>query len=457
MADDLYVLIPGIMGSILTKDGHDVFGLTVSAGLAGLFSGGRSITDLRVDPTAPPGTRPDDGVVASRIAPDAHLVPGLWKIDGYGVVGDYLVKRLRTVPGDSYVEFAYDWRLDNRVAAQDLRDRIAVWLAARRQTHPNARVVLVAHSMGGLVARYYLEVLGGWRDARALVTFGTPYRGSLNALETLSNGLTKAFGLVDLSDLVRSFPSIHQLLPIYPCVVTADGSVRRVTEVAHQIPGLNVAAVTAARAFHTEIEDAVAANALLPEYQAARYRTHCVVGIEQPTGQSATVTGSGVAIQLTFPGPDLGGDGTVPRVSASPQEVDDDSEAMFAGAKHGSLQNTDAVLTQLRGWMTGVDLSAFRGGAVTWLRLGLADACPSGEPVPVTVEPTEAVGPLSYRLELLGGPTDRAVAPVTGTVSAKDGVREFELPAQEPGCYRLTVTGEDGVQPVSDLFVVAPR
>jgi len=180
------------------------------------------------------------------------------------VVGDYLVKRLRTVPGDSYVEFAYDWRLDNRVAAQDLRDRIAVWLAARRQTHPNARVVLVAHSMGGLVARYYLEVLGGWRDARALVTFGTPYRGSLNALETLSNGLTKAFGLVDLSDLVRSFPSIHQLLPIYPCVVIADGSVRRVTEVAREIPGLNVDAVTAARAFHAEIEDAVAANAVLP-------------------------------------------------------------------------------------------------------------------------------------------------------------------------------------------------
>jgi hypothetical protein len=33
--------------------------------------------------------------------------------------------------------------------------------------------------MGGLVARHYLEVFDGWRDTRMLVTFGTPYRGSV--------------------------------------------------------------------------------------------------------------------------------------------------------------------------------------------------------------------------------------------------------------------------------------
>jgi pimeloyl-ACP methyl ester carboxylesterase len=40
------------------------------------------------------------------------------------------------------------------------------------------RIVLVAHSMGGLVARYYLQQLGGARRVDALVTLGTPHLGS---------------------------------------------------------------------------------------------------------------------------------------------------------------------------------------------------------------------------------------------------------------------------------------
>jgi triacylglycerol esterase/lipase EstA (alpha/beta hydrolase family) len=67
--------------------------------------------------------------------------------------------------------------------------------------------------MGGLVARYYLEVLEGWRDCRALITFGTPYRGSANALNYLANGYKKLF--LDLTEVMRSFSSIYQL-PYFP-------------------------------------------------------------------------------------------------------------------------------------------------------------------------------------------------------------------------------------------------
>ena len=48
-------------------------------------------------------------------------------------------------------------------------------------------IAAYVRSMGGLVSRYFLEVLEGWRDARALLTFGTPYRGSLNALDALAS------------------------------------------------------------------------------------------------------------------------------------------------------------------------------------------------------------------------------------------------------------------------------
>jgi pimeloyl-ACP methyl ester carboxylesterase len=40
------------------------------------------------------------------------------------------------------------------------------------------RITLIAHSMGGLVARVYLQQLGGARRVERLVTLGTPHRGS---------------------------------------------------------------------------------------------------------------------------------------------------------------------------------------------------------------------------------------------------------------------------------------
>jgi triacylglycerol esterase/lipase EstA (alpha/beta hydrolase family) len=52
-------------------------------------------------------------------------------------------------------------------------------------------VVLVGHSMGGLISRYYVEVLGGRNDTHAVITFGTPFYGSLNAIDFLLNGFSK--------------------------------------------------------------------------------------------------------------------------------------------------------------------------------------------------------------------------------------------------------------------------
>ena len=40
------------------------------------------------------------------------------------------------------------------------------------------RITLVAHSMGGLVARVYLQMLGGDRRVDRLITLGTPHGGS---------------------------------------------------------------------------------------------------------------------------------------------------------------------------------------------------------------------------------------------------------------------------------------
>ena len=64
----------------------------------------------------------------------------------------------------------------------------------------------------------------GGKNTKALITFGTPYRGSLNALDGLANGIKKGpRGLIDITTLGRQFKSLYQLLPIYECYDAGDG------------------------------------------------------------------------------------------------------------------------------------------------------------------------------------------------------------------------------------------
>lgn len=107
--------------------------------------------------------------------------------------------------------------------------------------------------MGGLVSRYYLEVLEGWPQCRALFTFGTPYRGSVKAVNFLANGYKKLF--LDLTEVMRSFTSIYQLLPIYKMVRIGEAD-HRVAE-ADGLPNINKLLAQDALAFHREIEAAV--------------------------------------------------------------------------------------------------------------------------------------------------------------------------------------------------------
>jgi len=55
---------------------------------------------------------------------------------------------------------------------------VAEKLDRLRAKHGFGRVHLVGHSMGGLIAREYIQHLGGAAHVRSLVTLGTPHRGT---------------------------------------------------------------------------------------------------------------------------------------------------------------------------------------------------------------------------------------------------------------------------------------
>jgi pimeloyl-ACP methyl ester carboxylesterase len=448
---DVIVLLPGITGSVLKKDGKTVWGYSARSIGKALFSGGRAW----VKALALPDDDPDvddlgDGVVADSLMPDLHLLPGLWKIDGYSRIGDAIKKSFDVTPGKNFFEFPYDWRRDNRVAARKLARDAHTWLKQWRESSGNddARLVLLGHSMGGLVSRYFLECLEGWKDTRMLVTFVTPYRGSPNALDGLANGLKK--GPLDLLRLARQLTAIYQLLPVYRCYDPGDGTLVRVGETSG-IPNLDAAKAAAALAFHREIESAVETNRALPAYQSNGYRISPVVGIAQKTFQSGRRDGDGVAMLTSYEGKDSGGDGTVPRVSAIPIELSDRPEqAMFAGTKHGSLQNADAVIQQLTGVLTGLDLDlgAFRDeGLVT---LEIDDLHEHGEDVTIRAR-TAVRGAALTATVWAEGKTEPATRLSLG---GSDGDWKSATAANlGEGAYRVVVGG-DGVQPAEDSFAV---
>lgn len=457
---DVIVVLPGITGSALRKDGRDLWAISAEGVLGALKSLGHNLDALKLSADPPDVDDLGDGVVADRLIHDLHLVPGLWKIDGYTKLVRRLLADFELIPGRNFFEFPYDWRRDNRVAARRLARATHGWLKAWREKSGNrdARLILIAHSMGGLVCRYFLEVLEGWRDTRRLISIGTPYRGSLNALGFISNGLRKRLGpvnIVDLTELLRSFTSVYQLLPIYPCYDAGDGTLKRVAE-ASGIPHLDAVKARKALRFHREIEEAATAHLKDDQYLHRGYSIHPVVGTHQPTLQSARLVAGGVELAHSYPGLVMDGDGTVPRVSATPIELAGRQAELFVSQTHGSLQNFDPVLAQLQGLLASgaIQWDRFRDGLPPPVTLTLNDAYSADETVVIGARCSQADALLAASVMHAGTGEPVFHGPMK---PVDDGQMQIELPPLPAGAYRVSIRLGEKEPSVTDVFVVGDR
>jgi len=155
----------------------------------------------------------DNPLEARAVVAEVVVVPNLIKLDRYSRLGDYLEESLGYERGKDLFEFPYDWRQDCRLAAKELAKAIDSWKIS-------PRVVIIAHSMGSLVSRYYVERLGGKKKVSRMIFLGGPHYGAPKALMTLLFGpKLLPFGLLGerLRQVISTFPSMYQLLPIYPC------------------------------------------------------------------------------------------------------------------------------------------------------------------------------------------------------------------------------------------------
>ena len=135
-----------------------------------------------------------------------------------------------------YYVFLYDWRLDN----VDTARRLDAFIAKIREDYsdPDLKVDIIAHSMGGMITRYYarygvLDVLDdnefpvnqdGAKKIRRVILLGTPNLGSIGALRTLIRGFKVGLGVVP-PEVTATFPSTYQVLPhaINDWFMTMDG------------------------------------------------------------------------------------------------------------------------------------------------------------------------------------------------------------------------------------------
>jgi pimeloyl-ACP methyl ester carboxylesterase len=354
---DVVVVVPGIMGSeLVDASGTAVWSLERRSLVKALRTLGRSLEALELPAGIGDGPAPD-GVRPGSLLGGLHVIPGVWSpIAGYGGLLRFLRSpRFFLVDADpgnpgvmpNLVTFPYDWRLSNRHNARRLKkvalDALEAWRS--QPGMDEAKLVLICHSMGGLVARWFLEREGGAEYTRALVTIGTPHRGSLKALATLVNGLEPGVGplRVGLTKLVRSMPSMYQLLPTYDCVVGPDGRRTAVAEAAGH--GLSTEMLSDAVAFHESLADVGA-----PEYG-----FHKIVGIRQPTLTTASIAGGGLRASFDIDGRLQGGDGTVPRLAGEPT-AGRGTEVHEVADHHGELQGARSTLDLIDGLVTREDV-----------------------------------------------------------------------------------------------------
>ncbi len=187
-----------------------------------------------------PITTPDPVIIIPGIM-GSWEKDGKWQIDPIFHTYDNLYEEFQKngyTSKENLFTFPYQWRDSNKVNAVELKAKIQ---DIKNQTH-RPKVDIIAHSMGGLLAREYIESSYYQNDVDQLITVGTPQLGApkdyikweagesffdvfdmfgkrIFSLEALINGFSSVY------DYIRHRPiaSVQELLPVYDYLYDVNG------------------------------------------------------------------------------------------------------------------------------------------------------------------------------------------------------------------------------------------
>ncbi len=218
------ILIPGVLGSRLARadTGMELW----PGGTRRLLTSRYLNLALRIDPeTLEPL---DDGLVASGLF-DAAAGQDFYGriVSDLTTVGGYQLSRAGKPNAEEkarlYV-FTYDWRQDNVATVRKLDELIEQ--IRRDHDDPALRVDVIAHSMGGLIVRYFerygtddvldgnsFPVTGaGAAKIRRIVLLGTPNQGSVTGIHSFLNGYRVGLSRLP-TEGIATMPALYQLFP----------------------------------------------------------------------------------------------------------------------------------------------------------------------------------------------------------------------------------------------------
>jgi pSer/pThr/pTyr-binding forkhead associated (FHA) protein len=261
---------------------------------------------------------PESKLEARGIVDQVVVVPNLIKLDQYNRLGDYLVEDLGFERGVDYFEFAYDWRQDLRTSARQLVQLID-------RLNLGRPVTVIAHDLGTLVSRYYIERLGGKNHVDRLILMGGPHKGVPKALSSLlvpSDGST--FGKLGerLCQVMATFYTSYQVLPVYPCATDQKGEKVNLFEIDDWLSDEQRPLLAAARQFRRELGN----HSSVPAISIFGY------GLKTISGLSFHRDSKGRMGELVYWQEPIG-DSNIPQSSA----VLEDTEIYPVQQYHGSL------------------------------------------------------------------------------------------------------------------------
>lgn len=388
--DHLIVVVPGIGGSVLADDrGRPVWG-----------DARRRVAQVLVDPGRL-SLNESPRLLPVALMPSAGHVPPL-RLHGY----DRLVRGLRngldvrtvkvdvatpSVPGyerdlnADVVLMPYDFRHGIRPAAEQVSTEVRLRLQHLSERDRTRRVVVIGHSMGGLVARYWAACLPEQgRLCRAVLTVGTPHRGAPKALDWLVNGAAVGAGpvgaatsvlLKGMTDLLREWPAMYELLPTYEVIrVQAGTTIRPVG-----LQGLITRGFAATEGFAHQVHEAATVHEEITrawECMAPEVRPPVVpfLARDHGTAHAAFLTDGALRVTDEDPGwqpnPGWRGDGTVPALSAVPSELWDLPELQHPVRERHTPMASCGEVVQVARALTG-DRAPVRGEKIEGPRLGV--------------------------------------------------------------------------------------
>jgi hypothetical protein len=240
----------------------------------------------------------------------------------------------------------YDWRKSIQDAADTLAKRIS---AIHAQQGDAVEISIVAHSMGGLVSRHYLESgkfspSSGFKNVRNLFMLGVPNRGAAIALPLVLGYEKRLFLSASQVQQLTSderYPGAYQLLPARGEPVIWDTGAR------DDFPTVDIYDATVAaklRLVSKNLDAAVSFQRTLdPSKRPQSVRYFCFSGNRQTTTSHVRLLSRTTGVFAAKIEQQDAGDGTVPIWSSSIYGT----QFLYVAGEHGTIYKTRDLRTTL--------------------------------------------------------------------------------------------------------------